>query len=105
MANSGERRKRLGGDRVQQLAVVSELLGQRSSEREVELRLLFAGNVAVHLLDLRFESLVVHKRPRVELWQILRPGHLVGGAASPGTHRDLLVVVERAYLDRSCRGA
>ena len=67
MPHSGERRQRLGGDRVQELAGVAEVLGQAPAHLEVELRLLPARHVAVHVLDLGLQPLAVDERARVEL--------------------------------------
>ena len=55
MADAGERRQRLGGDRVQERGRVAEALGQAPPDLEVELRRLPAGHVAVHVLDLRLQ--------------------------------------------------
>ena len=83
MPHSREGRQGLGGDRVQKVVGVPEVLGQTPPHLEVELGLLLAGHVAVHVLDLRLESLAVHERARIELRQGLRMGHLVPGRAGP----------------------
>jgi hypothetical protein len=67
MPHARERRHRLGRDRVQQLAGVSEVLGQAPPHLEVELRLLTARHPAIHVLDLRLQSLAVYERTRIEL--------------------------------------
>jgi hypothetical protein len=97
MPHSRERRQRLGWDRVQELAGVAEVLGQVPSHLEVELRLLPAGDVAVHVLDLRRQSLAVYERASVELRQSLRRAHPISRGANLGTHRYLLVAIARLH--------
>ena len=80
MPDSGERRQRLGGDRVQELAGVAEVLGQAAPDLEVELGMLSAGDVAVHVLDRRLQALAVHERARVELGKA-PPGVISSGVA------------------------
>jgi hypothetical protein len=43
------------------------VLGQAPAHLEVELRLLLARHVAVHVLDLRLQALTIDERARVEL--------------------------------------
>jgi hypothetical protein len=59
MPDSGEGGQGRGGNRVEEFARVSEVLGQPPAHLEVKLRLLPAGHVAVHVLDLRLQSLTV----------------------------------------------
>jgi hypothetical protein len=70
MPDSGEGGQGRGGNRVEEFARVYEVLGQPPAHLEVKLRLLLAGHVAVHVLDLRLQSLT--------LWDLLN-----GGAAGP----------------------
>src|SRR5436305_971950 len=85
--HSGERRQGVGRNGVQQFARIPEVLGEAPAHLEVQIRLLLAGNVTVHVLDLRLQPLSIYERARVELRQGLRLGHLVLRADSPGAHR------------------
>jgi hypothetical protein len=98
--DSGEGRQRLGRDRVEELAWVSEVLGEAPPHLEVELPLLPAGDAAVHGLDVRLQPLPVYERARIELRQNLRQGHLISRGTGLGTHRYLLHVAGlRVALD------
>ena len=61
MPDSREGRQGLGGNRVEELAGVSEVLGQPPAHLEVKLRVLLTGDVAVHVLDLRLQALAVYE--------------------------------------------
>jgi hypothetical protein len=69
VADAGERRQRLAGDRVEQVGRVADARGDLAADLEVELGLLLTGDLAVHLLDLRLEFLLVDQGARVGLGQ------------------------------------
>jgi hypothetical protein len=81
VADAGERRQRLGRDRVEQLAGVAQVLGHGAPDLEVELGLLLAGDLPVHLHDLRLELVGVDQRACVSLRQRLGARHLLGPRA------------------------
>jgi hypothetical protein len=79
VADTGERRQRLGGDRVEEVGWVSEAKRELPPDREVELSFLFSRDLAIHVLHLRLEHFSVDKGARVCLWQRCRQRHFVLG--------------------------
>ena len=90
VADAGERRQGLGGDRVEELAWVAKSQRELPPDREVELCFLLPRYLAIHVLHLRLEHLTVDEGAGVRLRQRRRQSHLVLGGDPIRTHLDLL---------------
>ena len=77
IADACKRCEGLGWDGIEQLARIADPQGERPADFEVELSLLFAGDLAVHVLDLRLEHVAVDELARIRLRQVRRPRHLL----------------------------
>src|SRR5439155_1724582 len=62
IADTCKRGQRLGRDRVEQLARISDPQGELPTELEMKVSLLLTSHLPVHVLDLRLEHLAIDER-------------------------------------------